>query len=68
VAAVKWLLDKGAAVGQRDDNGMNTVHYAVQNGHKDILELLLSSNIKKKKHKYLLSIDSKYLCNEGIYL
>jgi ankyrin repeat protein len=41
VAAVRWLLDRGAAVNARDEYGQTALRFPSSNGHAPVVSLLL---------------------------
>ena len=40
---LKWMIDNGADVKFRKDNGESCLHYAAHNGHKECLEMILDA-------------------------
>lgn len=50
VAAVAWLLGRGAALGARNSNGMCAVHLAAKEGHLEVLKAL-SRAAAKEEHR-----------------
>ena len=50
--AVKWFLEKGATVTDKDKAGWNTSHFAAQGGDTDILDLI---------HNHVPNIESRSL-------
>jgi serine/threonine-protein phosphatase 6 regulatory ankyrin repeat subunit B len=44
VAVVRWLLDRGAAPAQRDDDDAHALYLAANNGHLPVVQLLLERN------------------------
>lgn len=43
---IKILLENGADINQKDENGYNAIHHAVQNGNFETIKLLLDNKIE----------------------
>ena len=48
--AVKWFLEKGANATCEDNRGWNSLHFAAQGGHPEVISLI---------HTHVLNIDSR---------
>ncbi len=66
IEAVKRHLAAGMDVNAKDDNGWNPLHLAVENGHKEIAELLISKSADvNAKDKYFRKTSRDWAIERG---
>jgi ankyrin repeat protein len=45
---VQLIVDEGAKIDAKDNDGMTALNYAVKNGHKDVVAFLQDKGANKK--------------------
>ena len=63
VEVVKMVLDRGLGINYSDDGGKNLLDYAVEGGHLEVVELLISrrAKVRESSKSLILAVERGYL-------